>query len=115
VRSNHHKKFEDEHRENNLIHNRATPEYIAQAAQICSFLCIEFVVSAYEADSQVMYDALPNCLVPITGDSDLLAIASAEKPGDDDNTDMLHQLVVVNKWQSKSYHIINLDAPHTNG
>lgn len=113
-RANHHKRFEDQRRESNLIRN--TPEYIARAAQICRFLGIEFVVSAYEADSQVTHYALHNRLVPITGDSDLLAIGSSEKPGEDDeNCDVLRQLVVVNKWQSESYRVIDLDAPHTNG
>ena len=114
-RANHHKRFEDQRRESNLIRN--TPEYIARAAQICRFLGIEFGVSAYEADSQVTHYALHNRLVPITGDSDLLAIGSSEKPGEDDeNCDVLRQLVVVkNKLQSESYRIIDLDAPHTNG
>ena len=52
---------------------RNTPEYIAKACEICKLLDIKFSVSAYEADPQVSYVCINEQLVPVTGDTDLLA------------------------------------------
>ena len=49
------------------------PEYIAKAIEVCNFLSIEVHVSPYEADPQVSYVSLKRNLIPVTGDSDLLA------------------------------------------
>jgi hypothetical protein len=64
---------------NCVLDRRNTPEYIAHAVAVCKFLKIEVVVSAYEADWQVMYRAIPDSLVVITGDSDLLAIGPSPR------------------------------------
>jgi 5'-3' exonuclease len=59
---------------------RNTPEYIALAVAVCKFMQIEVVVSAYEANWQVMHRAIPDSLTAITGDSDLLDIGPSKMP-----------------------------------
>lgn len=55
---------------------RITPEYIAMAVHVCNFLTINVYVSAYEADPQVAYIAMELGVTPMTGDSDLILVAS---------------------------------------
>ena len=59
---------------------RNTPEYIAMAVKVCQFMQIDVLVSAYEADPQVMHYAISNSVIAVTGDSDLLAIGSPVMP-----------------------------------
>ena len=87
---------------------RNTPEYIARAVQVCKLMDIQVVVSAYEADAQVVHHALPSQLIPVTGDSDLLAIGCEDSP-------KLDYLMVVQSWTSESYRMIDLTEPSTNG
>ena len=45
---------------------------------MCNFLNIKVHVSAFKADPQVSYLSLFNCLIPVSGDLDLLAYGKAE-------------------------------------
>lgn len=74
-RSNPHKSFENEshkQRANSSDNLRSqignTPEYIALALKVCKFMQIDVVVSAYDADGQVMHCAIPNSLIAVTGE-----------------------------------------------
>jgi 5'-3' exonuclease len=117
-RSNPHKSFENERRQqranssddlrSQMSQIRNTPEYIALAVKVCKFMQIDVVVSAYEADGQVMHCAIPNSLIAVTGDSDLLAIGSHGMP-------VPPKLVIVDLWNGQSFRVIGLQAPDTGG
>lgn len=68
---------------------------------------IRVIVSAYEADGQVVKHALLSNVMPISGDSDLLAIGRG--------TEKLQKLMVVKSWFTPSYRIIDLTGQSTNG
>lgn len=76
---------------------RNTPEYIAKACEICKLLDIKFTVSAYEADPQVSYVCINEQLVPVTGDTDLLAYGA-------------QSIVIVRSFGAQVYRIIDLNA-----
>lgn len=50
-----------------------SPEYITAAIRVCRHLHIDVMGSYEEADPQVAHAAQENNLIPVTGDSDLLA------------------------------------------
>jgi hypothetical protein len=85
---------------------RNTPEYIARAVHICKHMAIRVIVAAYEADGQVVKQACASEVMPITGDSDLLAIGCGECK--------LERLMVVKTWFGESFRIIDLTEPSTN-
>ena len=58
-----------------------TPEYIATAIFVCKFLEVDVYMSPYEADPQVSYMSITRFLIPLPGDSDLLAYGVPENPG----------------------------------
>lgn len=119
-RSNPYKAFEDARRKEKASASaqddtrsvrcqiRNTPESIARAVNVCKFMDIRVVVSAYEADGQVVKHTLSSKLLAITGDSDLLAIGCEHDP-------KLDHLMVVTSWESESFRIIDLTLPSTNG
>ena len=93
------KRAEEARASNNLMGQiKNSPEYIAQATAVCKYLDIEVHTSAYEADPQVSYVALLQSLVPVTGDSDLLAYGVPEK------------LIIVKGFKHEWFQIIDLTA-----
>lgn len=87
-----------EERGNLIGQIKNTPEYIAKAIRVCKFLGIRVHVSAYEADPQVSYLSLTRNLIPLSGDSDLLAYGVATK------------LIIVKGFMHEWYRIIDLTA-----
>ena len=79
-----------------------TPEYIVKAVAVCKFLKIDVHVSVYEADPQVLYIAILKSLIPVSGDSDLLAYGLAEEEQEDqdqdDNPSCLSELYIQLKF-----------------
>mmetsp|Transcript_23314 Transcript_23314/g.55028 ORF Transcript_23314/g.55028 Transcript_23314/m.55028 type:complete len:627 (-) Transcript_23314:557-2437(-) len=82
-RTNPAKQFEDERRtqrrleavERNDLRGQIknTPEYYAEAMEVCKFLNIDVRVAHDEADPQVSYVSIKGLCIPVTIDSDLLA------------------------------------------
>ena len=79
-----------------------SPEYIAKAVEVCKYYNIQVIVSAYEADPQVSHLSLSQSLVPVTGDSDLLAYGVPEK------------IIIVKGYHSQIYRIIDLSKDNIN-
>ena len=81
---------------------------------MCKFLKIDVHVSVYEADPQVLYIAILKSLIPVSGDSDLLAYGLAEEEQEDqdqdDNPSRLSKLIVVKAYHHELYRIIDLEA-----
>ena len=75
-----------------------TPDYIAKAVQVCQFLNIEVHVAVYEADMQVSHISLSHSLIPVSGDSDLLAYG------------VMSKLILVKGYKHEWYCIIDLEA-----
>ena len=70
---------------------------------------VAVVTASYEADPQVVAHALEKNLVPVTGDSDLLAYG----PPNDDAA--LKKLVVVKKYGCDLHRVIDLEATTKEG
>jgi len=103
--NNPHKEFENERRrlrrdsaehEHGRIRN--TPEYLAQAAWIAkNVLKIPCYISKEEADPQVAYEAVSKGLVPVTGDSDLIAYGAVK-------------VILVKSYSRGWYRVIDLEV-----
>ena len=90
---------------NNLMGQiKNTPEYIARATQVCNFMNITVHTAYEEADPQVVYEASQsdNVLIPITGDSDLLAYECGGNSA--------HKINIVKAFNHQWYRFIDLDA-----
>ncbi|KAL7537995.1 hypothetical protein ACHAWF_012226, partial [Thalassiosira exigua] len=101
----------DKAREANNLRGQVknTPAYIAKAAEVCRFFGIPVTVAAYEADPQVVRDALASSSVPVTGDSDLLAYGPpGEKP-------LLYKIVIVKLYRSDMHRVIDLTSEEEEG
>jgi len=91
---------------------RNTSEYIAKAVAACRFLNIECHVAAYEADPQVTYLALSRSLIPMTGDSDILAYGAADLnwKWKQEGSKQLEKVILVAKYRTEWYRIIDLHS-----
>ena len=108
--NNPNKRFEDERREqrrenanSDYSQIKNTPAYLAKAARIAKSLSIKYFISKEEADPHVSYEAMTKALIPVTGDSDLIAYGVDTK------------IVIVHSWQQGWYRIIDLQTPTEKG
>ena len=80
-----------------------TPEYIQKACHVCKSLNIKYIVSAYEADPQVVYKSIATSSIPVTGDSDLLVYGKSD--GKEET-----KIVIVKSYNSQWHRVIDLGA-----
>ena len=87
-----------------------TPDYIARATQVCKFMNITVRTAYEEADPQVVYEASQqsgNMLVPVTGDSDLLAYQCV---ANDTVPISARKIMIVKAFNHQWFRFIDLDA-----
>jgi len=96
---------------NNLhgqIHN--TPQYIAQAFAACRFLNTDCYTTMYKADPQVSYLTLTMSLIPMNGDSNVLAYGAANHSWEwrREGFKQLQKVLLIGKYRTVWYRIIDL-------
>ena len=101
------RRAENAREHNDLIGQiKNTPEYITKAHCLCTFLRINVSVSAFEADPQVVHASIPHSLIPVSGDSDLLAYRKSEEK-------VVTKVVIVKGYKNEWHRMITLgdDTP----